>query len=54
MIIPRSDNGWLRAVAKAVGLVQFEGNIQLLCPSCNCSKHAKDPIVWALELGLLI
>jgi 5-methylcytosine-specific restriction endonuclease McrA len=28
-------------------------NIQLLCPSCNRKKYAKDPIVWAQENGRL-
>jgi 5-methylcytosine-specific restriction endonuclease McrA len=30
------------------------GNIQLLCPTCNLRKHAKDPIKWANEIGLLL
>ncbi len=29
-------------------------NLQLLCPTCNLRKHAKDPIEWANEIGLLI
>ena len=29
-------------------------NLQLLCPSCNCKKHAKHPIDWALENGRLV
>lgn len=29
-------------------------NLQLLCPTCNLRKHAKDPIEWANELGLLL
>lgn len=29
-------------------------NLQLLCPTCNLRKHAKDPIDWANEIGLLI
>lgn len=29
-------------------------NIQLLCPPCNWSKHAKDPIDFAQEIGLLL
>ncbi len=27
-------------------------NLQGLCPTCNCSKNAKDPFVWAHELGI--
>jgi 5-methylcytosine-specific restriction endonuclease McrA len=29
-------------------------NIQLLCPTCNLRKHAKDPIDWARENGRLL
>ena len=29
-------------------------NIQLLCPTCNHKKHAKDPIDWAQENGRLL
>lgn len=29
-------------------------NIQLLCPTCNQRKSAKDPIVWAQENGRLL
>jgi 5-methylcytosine-specific restriction endonuclease McrA len=29
-------------------------NLQLLCPSCNLSKHSKDPIDWAQENGRLL
>lgn len=29
-------------------------NLQWLCPSCNCSKHDKDPIAWAQENGRLL
>lgn len=29
-------------------------NLQGLCPACNCSKNAKDPIVWAQENGRLL
>jgi 5-methylcytosine-specific restriction endonuclease McrA len=29
-------------------------NIQLLCASCNLSKHTKHPIEWAQSIGLLI
>ncbi len=28
-------------------------NIQLLCPRCNLTKHAKHPSDWRRELGLL-
>lgn len=29
-------------------------NLQILCPSCNLSKHAKDPIEWAQTNGRLL
>lgn len=29
-------------------------NIQLLCPTCNHKKNAKDPIKWAQENGRLL
>jgi 5-methylcytosine-specific restriction endonuclease McrA len=29
-------------------------NLQLTCPSCNMRKHAKEPEVFARELGMLI
>jgi 5-methylcytosine-specific restriction endonuclease McrA len=32
----------------------FIDNIQLLCPSCNCSKQDKDPVEWAKEKGRLL
>lgn len=30
------------------------GNLQILCVSCNLSKHAADPIEWAQRNGLLL
>jgi 5-methylcytosine-specific restriction endonuclease McrA len=29
-------------------------NLQICCPTCNNRKHAKDPIAFAQELGLLL
>ena len=29
-------------------------NLQILCPSCNHRKHAKDPFDWAKENGKLL
>lgn len=29
-------------------------NLQICCPSCNTKKHAKDPVDFAREMGLLI
>lgn len=29
-------------------------NVQLLCPSCNTSKHTKDPVAWAQSQGRLL
>lgn len=42
----------IQPVAK--GGLNVIANIQILCPSCNYSKHAKDPIAWARERGLLL
>lgn len=38
----------------AKGGTSWPRNIQLLCPQCNHSKHAKDPIDWARERGMLL
>lgn len=38
----------------ARGGTNWPENIQLLCPSCNMQKHAKDPIDWAQENGRLL
>lgn len=29
-------------------------NLQILCGPCNLSKHAKDPIIFANQIGLLL
>lgn len=29
-------------------------NLQILCPTCNLKKNAKDPIVWAQQNGRLL
>jgi len=42
-IIPVSKNG-----------TNWPHNIQILCPTCNLKKSAKDPIYWAQENGRLI
>jgi 5-methylcytosine-specific restriction endonuclease McrA len=31
-----------------------KGNLQILCPQCNLSKHALDPIDWANKNGRLL
>ena len=31
----------------------IDSNMQLLCPTCNLKKSAKDPYVYAQELGML-
>lgn len=36
------------------GGTNWPRNLQLLCPTCNHRKHAKDPIVWAQENGRLL
>lgn len=38
----------------AKGGSNWPDNIQCLCPTCNTSKHAKDPIEWARQNGRLI
>ena len=38
----------------ARGGTNWPHNIQLLCKSCNCKKHAKDPFEWANENGRLL
>lgn len=32
----------------------YPDNLQILCPGCNMSKGAKDPIQWKQEGGMLI
>ena len=41
-------------VPLALGGSNKASNIQLLCRGCNLKKHAKDPILWAQSMGLLI
>lgn len=41
-------------VPLALGGEHSKKNIQILCPSCNVRKSAKDPISYMQELGLLI
>lgn len=38
----------------ARGGSNWPSNLQCLCPTCNTSKHAKDPIEWAQQNGRLI
>lgn len=41
-------------VPLAKGGSNWPSNLQCLCPTCNLSKHAKDPIAWANEQGRLL
>lgn len=41
-------------VAIVNGGTNWISNIQLLCQPCNNQKHAKDPIVYARQIGLLL
>ena len=41
-------------VARSKGGADDRLNYQLTCQSCNQSKHAKDPIDFAQECGLLL
>lgn len=38
----------------AKGGSNWPSNLQILCPPCNLSKHAKDPIIFAQENGRLL
>ena len=38
----------------ALGGSNWPSNLQCLCPTCNLSKNAKDPIEWAQQNGRLI
>jgi 5-methylcytosine-specific restriction endonuclease McrA len=38
----------------ARGGSNWPSNLQCLCPACNLSKNAKDPIKWAQENGRLL
>jgi 5-methylcytosine-specific restriction endonuclease McrA len=41
-------------IALARGGSNWPSNLQILCPLCNCSKHARDPIEFAQSRGLLV
>lgn len=41
-------------VPLALGGSNWPDNLQILCPACNLSKSAKDPIAWANECGRLL
>lgn len=38
----------------ALGGSNWPSNLQILCPTCNMQKHAKDPIEWKQQCGMLI
>ena len=38
----------------AMGGTGYPANLQLLCPTCNRRKGAKDPIAYMQELGMLL
>ncbi len=38
----------------AKGGENIDANIQLLCPTCNCQKHTKDPIEFMQQKGYLL
>lgn len=41
-------------VPLAKGGAHTDGNMQLLCPTCNMRKSDKDPIEWAQQQGRLL
>ena len=41
-------------IALARGGSNDKKNLQLLCPPCNIKKHAKDPIDFAQQNGMLL
>ncbi|MGL5935922.1 MAG: HNH endonuclease, partial [Cetobacterium sp.] len=36
------------------GGAHCDSNVQLLCPTCNLRKAAKDPVVFMQEMGRLL
>lgn len=38
----------------ASGGLNIDNNIQLLCPTCNRKKHAKDPVLFMRTMGFLL
>lgn len=38
----------------ALGGTNTDDNIQLLCPTCNRSKHAKHPVDFMQQRGFLL
>lgn len=38
----------------SAGGTNYASNLQILCPKCNCSKNARDPIEFAQSRGLLL
>lgn len=41
-------------IALATGGTNHRSNLQICCETCNLRKHAKDPVDFAREMGLLI
>lgn len=52
--IKRSSRHVDHIVPLALGGSNARTNIQIACPSCNRSKGAKDPILFAQSIGLLL
>jgi 5-methylcytosine-specific restriction endonuclease McrA len=41
-------------IALARGGTNYKENLQILCPTCNLKKHARDPIEFAQSKGMLL
>ena len=50
----KSDHHLDHIVPLAKGGLHDDANLQILCATCNQQKHAKDPLAFARERGMLL